>query len=353
MVICMYRNTYALINTTNIKKNVESIIQRYNNYPSYFGVVKADCYGHNGRRVIDAIIDGGCNYLCVSSLDEGMNIRKFNKTIPILCLGIINPKYMNVCIKNNITITISSLSYLKSIIKYSGLKAHLKINTGMNRLGINDKNECLDIINMINNSKIYLEGIYTHMYDAMDDNINNAQIALFEEITSLIDLSLIPIVHIGASDATMMIEKRKYANGCRLGICMYGLGDYKEDYLLSTFSLISEVIQINNIKSGTLGYSGKYKCDNSTIAVVPIGYADGIIRKNTGRYVYINDKKYPIVGNICMDMLFVKVDDSINVGDAVVLLKDNDHIMEVAKHLDTICYEVICNIGKRIPRIYE
>ena len=92
---------------------------------------------------------------------------------------------------------------------------------------------------------------------------------------------------------------------------------------------------------------------DTLIGVVQIGYADGIIRKNTGRYVYINDKKYKIVGNICMDMLFVEIDEYVKIGDEVVILKDNKHIEYTAKYLDTIVYEVICSISKRVPRIYE
>jgi alanine racemase len=86
--------------------------------------------------------------------------------------------------------------------------------------------------------------------------------------------------------------------------------------------------------------------------VIPIGYADGIIRKNTGRNVYINEKIYKIVGNICMDMLFIKVDDSVKVRDKVILIKDIEHIKQIATYLDTIPYEVLCSIGKRVPRIY-
>ena len=89
------------------------------------------------------------------------------------------------------------------------------------------------------------------------------------------------------------------------------------------------------------------------IAIVPIGYADGIIRANKGRFVYINNKKYQIVGNICMDMLFIKVDQTIKVKDKVIIIKDIKHIKEIAKHLNTIEYEVLCSIGKRVPRIYS
>ena len=230
---------------------------------------------------------------------------------------------------------------------------HVKINTGMNRLGVNNKKEFNAIYQMIKNSNLKLEGIYTHIYNANDNKATENQFKKFEEIVSDINLEEIPIVHLTASDATTGYVKVPYANGCRLGIAMYGLGDNKQEELLSTFSLYSEVIQINEIENETLGYNGGYKAEKKErIAVIPIGYADGIIRKNTGRNVYIKDKTYNIVGNICMDMLFIKVDDNVNIGDKVTLIKDINHIEEIAKHLDTISYEVLCSIGKRVPRVY-
>ena len=163
----------------------------------------------------------------------------------------------------------------------------------------------------------------------------------------------IPIVHLCASDATMLYSKLSYASGCRLGIAMYGLTEISDLPLLSTFSLYSEVIQINEIENETLGYNGAYMANGKEkIAVVPIGYADGIIRKNTGRNVYINNNEYDIVGNVCMDMLFVKVGDNVKVGDKVLIIKDNEHIRKIAKHLETIPYEIICSISKRVPRVY-
>ena len=134
---------------------------------------------------------------------------------------------------------------------------------------------------------------------------------------------------------------------------MYGFNDKLS--LKSTFRVVSEVIQINTLNKGdSLGYNALYKAssNNEKIAVIPIGYADGIIRKNTGRYVYINDKRYPIVGNICMDMLFVKIDDEVSLYDQVELLRDNNHINEVSNYLETIPYEVLCTISKRVERVY-
>lgn len=352
----MYRNTYVEINLDNIKYNVKNFINKHPNYKYYFGVVKADSYAHNSIETVKSIIDGGCNYLAVSNLDEAIKIRNYINGIPILCLGIIDLKYISKCIDNNITVTISNFDYLKKLLSLniSNLKVHIKVNTGMNRLGFNDINEITSAFNLISESNLILEGIYTHIYNSSDSCQTNLQYSKFEELTRNIDLSKISIIHLGASDATISYKKRKYANGCRLGIAMYGLMDNYDNSYKSTFSLYSEVIQINEIENETIGYGGFYKANElEKIAVVSIGYADGIIRKNTGRYVYINDCKYKIVGNICMDMLFVKVDDKVKVGDKVTIIKDIEHIREISKHLDTITYEVICSIGKRVPRIYK
>ena len=122
----------------------------------------------------------------------------------------------------------------------------------------------------------------------------------------------------------------------------------------SVFSLRSKIIEIKHIKSGeTVGYDGKYIASkDEIIGIVPIGYRDGIIRHNTGRYVYINDKKYKIIGNICMDMLFVLIDKTVNINDTVYIIKDNNHINEIAKYLDTINYEIMCSISDRVDRKY-
>ena len=351
----MYRNTYVEVNLNNIENNVKTLINQYNDYKYYFGVVKADCYSHYGPETVDAIIRGGCNYIAVATLDEALEIRTHIKNIPILCLGIVPLEYIKKCEQNNITITISNMEYLKQLIKTecNKLKVHIKINTGMNRLGLKEKDELNSIYRIIKENNLELEGIYTHIYNSSNNSVTEKQFNKFEQITEDIDLDEIPIVHLSASDATINYDKPTYANGCRLGIAMYGLIDNNELKLNSTFSLYSEVIQINDIENETLGYNGVYKATNKEkIAVIPIGYADGIIRKNTGRNVYINDKSFNIVGNICMDMLFVKVDDTVKVGDKVTLIKDIEHIEQIARHLDTISYEVLCSIGKRVPRIY-
>ena len=352
----MYRNTYIEINLINIKNNIKKIIDRYNDYTYYFGVVKADSYGHNGNMVVRSIVDGGVNYLAVATLEEALEIRRDLKEIPILCLGIINPKYLKICEKNNITVTVSSLKYARVMLKkdLNNIKVHIKLNTGMNRLGIKDKNEFYEVYGLLKSRGIVIEGIYTHIYNADSREDTDKQINKYIELTSDIDKDEVLIFHMFASDALVLNDKIDFVNGCRLGIIMYGFTKDKSLDLSQTFRLISEVIQINTLrKDETLGYNAIYKAEgNEKIAVIPCGYADGIIRKNTGRYVYINDKRYEIVGNICMDMLFVKVDDTVKEGDQVLIIKDINHIEEIAKHLETIPYEVLCLVSKRVPRKY-
>ena len=348
-----YRPTYIEVNLAALKHNIQKLVARYSSYAHHFAVVKADCYGHGAIPCTRAALEAGCDYLCVATLDEALELRAVFADTPILCLGIISPKFLNICAENNIIITLSSLEYIRNLPKDLSLKAHIKINTGMNRLGLSTREEFSEAMALLDNSNIELEGIYTHIYQADDREKTEAQYAKFEEITADCDLSQFKFIHVGASDATEFYAKRPYANACRLGISMYGLIDYPGVDFESTFRLVSEVVQINEVSDGTLGYNGTYKIDGAErIAVIPIGYADGIIRKNGGRNVYINGKPYPIVGNICMDMLFVKVDDSVKLGDKVEVIRDIEHIKEIAKHLDTITYEVICSINKRVPRQY-
>ena len=154
----MYRKTFIEINLDNIIKNVKTIIKKYPDYKYYIGMVKSNAYGH-GMYVINEMINNGINYLAVSNLEEALDIRRFNKDIPVLCVEPIELDSIDVAIKNNVTITIHDIDYFKKIndqIKKK-IKVHIKIDTGMNRLGIKDKDEFNEIVKLIKeNDNIYL-----------------------------------------------------------------------------------------------------------------------------------------------------------------------------------------------------
>ena len=345
----MIRKTYELINLKKIENNVKTIINSSKNYKYHIAVVKANCYGL-GIKCIKSILLGGANYLAVSSLEEALKIRKLTNT-RILVLEPIDIKYIDKAKQNNITLTISSLEYLERI-KDKEFTCHLKINTGMNRLGISSREELNKVYKIIKESNIILEGIYTHIYKSSDSILTEKQFKRFENITKNINLNEFEIVHIPNSETITNYKKKNYVNGCRMGIIMYGFDNNLD--LESVFTLKSRIIEIKHIKKDdTVGYDGNYKATkDELIGIVPIGYADGIIRRNTGRYVYINNNKYQIVGNICMDMLFVLIDKNVKLNDEVLIIKDNNHINEIAEYLSTINYEVMCDISTRVTRKY-
>jgi len=350
MIDGQYRNTYALINLTNLKKNIQSIIKKSPGYKYYMGVVKADCYGHG--NCIKTIIEAGCNYLAVSSLEEALIIRKEHKNIPILCLGPVKPEFLYLCRKNAISVTISSLDYLKLVKNIKNLRIHLKIDTGMNRLGFKNKEDFKEAFELLKNN---IEGIFTHIYYGEDKERTNNQFKKFKEIISSIDYSKIPMIHVFGTEGIWDYPKLPYTNGIRIGQGMFGMLPTNKFKIETTFTLHSEVIEVKEVKKGEdVGYGARYVADKDTyVAIIPIGYVDGIIRTNRGRDVYINNKPYPIIGSICMDMLMVSVDESVKIFDKVDLIKDRFHLYEIVEYNNTCAEEIICIIGKRVPRIYK
>ena len=262
----MFRNTYVEVNLKNIKYNVDSILKKYPDYKYYIGVVKANCYGH-GIKSVKSIIDGGCNYLAVATLEEALEIREFNKTIPILCLGVIPPEYLSVCTENNITVTINSSEYLKTIEKniLSKLKVHIKLNTGMNRLGISKNEDLNATIKYLNKNNTYIEGIYTHIYETNSKKNTIKQLNLFETLIKENKLENIPIIHCQASEAITNYPKPDIVNGCRLGIIIYGFTNN------NTIPINPKAIKILNLfLSGfVFGFNHKNLIFNASIPYTP------------------------------------------------------------------------------------
>lgn len=385
----MYRKTYAQININNIVNNVEQIITNYNNYDFYIGVVKGNAYGH-GSYIVNDLIKAGINYLAVSNLDEALSVRKENPFIPILCLEPISLEYIDLCILNNITITLHDYTYYKNLIsiKINGkLRIHLKLNTGMNRLGIDTKDEVKEIYNYIGKAdNLVLEGIYSHFTTpGISDKIWDQQLDQFKYLTSEIDLNKIKIIHLGKSMTLINHPKIPFCNGVRLGIIMYGFDQtpkigsglknklrkvkadlrIKRDQISETniennldlkeaYQVYSEIIQIRNIKKNDyVGYGTCYQAkEDERIAVVAIGYADGFNRNNYNGEVIINNKRYSIVGDICMGMIFVKIDDNVNIDDKVIIIGEELTVRKVSKQIKTTVYETMCMFDKKIPKVY-
>jgi len=380
----MYRKTYVKIANSILTDNVKKITSKYKNYQYYIGVVKANAYGH-GDYIINDLIKGGINYLAVSSLEESLSIRKYNKDIPILVLEPVNLDYLNIVIENKITITIDSLNYAKSLLEQqlpSKLKIHIKLDTGMNRLGIKNKKEVTTTINLLKENKnIILEGIYTHIgTSGINDIYYDQSINKFIELTSNINLSEIPIVHLNRSITLVHHQIYPFETGVRLGIIMYGFNQsipnptgikkikrnllikklgisesilYNDLDLKTAFSLYSEIISIRKVSKGEyVGYGANYIAkEDIIVGTIPIGYYDGIT--SSMKYVSINNKLYEIIGDICMDMIQVKIDNTIKLYDEVEIFGNNISIKDVSHRTNSNAYHILTGITTRVPRIYE
>lgn len=385
----MYRNTYAEINVDNLQHNVKEIIQKYPDYQYYFGIVKGNAYGHSDK-IAKYLLESGINYLAVASLEEGISIRKDGVTAPILCLEPIDIEYIDKCIENDITITVHDILYYKQLMEKDitkPLKVHIKIDSGLCRLGFTKKEEVKEAVDGLRTkTNVMVEGIFTHfatdgIYDISWDN----QYAKFIELTSEIDLSQIPIVHLGRSQTLLNHDKIPFANGIRLGIILYGynttpkplskgflntLRKWKRAYyhkkhhisptttqididLKTAFSLYSEVMQVKEIPKGSfVGYGRIYEAqEDMMVAIIPIGYADGFSRKNKGRDVVIRGKRYPLIGDINMGMVIAKVDENVQEKDKVTLIGEEIPMIEAAKHMQTSVYEGSCMINDWVPRV--
>lgn len=382
----MYRKTFAEINHQNLTDNIKKIKKEYPNYKYYIGVVKNNAY-HHGMKSINALKEGGINYFAVSSLEEALDVRKYNTDTPTMILEPIELESIYDCINNNIAITIENLKYLQTLdhmdLPYE-IKVHLKLDTGMNRLGFKSQSELEKAIEIIKeNKKIFLEGIYTHFATSgINDSYWDSQKNKFEELTKNIDLESIPIVHLGRSLTLVNHPQISFCNGIRLGIIMYGFSQskkidksfkgklraIKQQYfkkrnhisetilennltLKTAFGLYSHVLSVRKvIKNEFVGYNAQYKVtEDSYIATIPIGYADGV-EKNFG-YVSINHKKYPIVAD-SMDMIMVLVDNKIKEGMLVEIFGNDIKISELTKKIGKNAYHLFNQIQNRVPRIH-
>lgn len=353
----LHRDTYAKINLKNLKSNIETTYKKFQR--PLMAVVKADGYGHGYKEVASYIKD--IDYIemfAVATLPEAIELRELGITKGILILGAIpaSKEEIDLAIKYDISLTMISLDYmhhLTTLIDDQPLKIHIKLDTGMHRIGLTSKEELDELLETIDRNKFILEGIFTH-YATADGEVEafEKQRELFYQLVANHQFKYIHC----CNSAAMAYHHDQLSNLGRIGIVMYGIdpaGNENDEYK-QVMSLYSKVALVKKIKAGDrVGYGLTYQASQDEyIATVPIGYADGLIRKNQGRKVFINGKFYEIVGRICMDQMMVRVDQNVKVGDKVEIFGDNISLVSMAKDLETIPYEIICLITKRVERIY-
>ncbi len=360
-----------------IETNVRKLRSKLSKNCQFMAVVKADGYGHDAKLVSEYAIKGGASQLGVATLNEGIKLRSSGIKKPILILGNLYTKRdLFICFKNDLMPTISSIReclICNNIGKQFGLKflLHLKVDTGMSRLGFEYSKFVQQFEKIKSFENILIEGIYSHLSSADEANaldpksITQLQRLKFNEILKQINFDRNNEIKIHlANSAGMLINKDFHFHMVRVGLSMYGYSPLdKIDKNLSlkpALFLKAKVAFIRTIDPGVgVSYGGKFVSHRKTnLAVLSIGYADGVPRNLSGKINVIhNDKLYPQVGSITMDQMMVDItgSDEIKVGSTMVLLgSDGDKTispLEWARKSNTIAWEILCSFKNRLPRV--
>jgi len=360
-----------------LETNVRQLRTKLSKNCQFMAVVKADGYGHDAKVVSEYAIKGGASQLGVATLNEGIKLRSFGIDKPILILGNLYTKRdLIISFKNNLMPTISSIReclICNNIGRHFGLKfsLHLKVDTGMSRLGF-ESNKFVEQFEKIKSfENISIEGIYSHLSSADEDNaldhksITQLQRLKFNQLLKQINLDRNHDITIHlANSAGMLLNKDFHFNMVRVGLSLYGYSPMakinKNLSLEPALFLKVKVAFIRIINKGvSVSYGGKFVSSRKTkLAVLSIGYADGVPRNLSGKINVIhNSKLYPQVGSITMDQMMVDITGSneIKIGSTMVLLgSDGDKIispLDWAKESNTIPWEILCSFKNRLPRV--
>ena len=333
-------------------------------------VIKANAYGHGARPCAQAAIAGGATWLGVARTEEALALRRAGISARILVLGYTPPAKIPEAIEQNITVSLIDENLTKQYIEYAKmlggtLHAHVKVETGMGRLGMEAK-DVKPFLKSLKDSPISVEGIFTHFAraDEPDNPSTPKQIARFEEVLTEIDAEgLKPAIVHAANSAAIFNYPQSWYNLVRPGDVLYGMAPAQGMQLDKSFrqalSWKARIIQIHKFPPGQgISYGSIYTTTrNETIGVIPIGYGDGFRRVNH-QQVLVGGKRVNVVGRVCMDQCMLQLDrvKGVKVGDEVVLIgsqgKQAITVDEVARRWKTINYEVTCGLAERLPRIY-
>lgn len=365
------RPVWADIDLSAIRHNMQQILLHIKPGTLFCPIIKADGYGHGAVPIAHEAVALGVPYLGVATLDEAITLRDAGITIPILILGFSPPTSSPIIVGNNLTQTvyrkehIDALSAAATALNMT-VKVHIKVDTGMTRLGIPPEETAEFSAYAASQPNIILEGMFTHfaMADSHDKMHALNQFSKFQSaIQSLTAKGIsIPIKHC-ANSAAILDLPETHLDMVRAGIILYGLWPSDEVghpiSLQPAMQLKARLSMVKKVeKNRSISYGAKFTTQEpSVIATIPIGYADGYTRMLSGKAeILINGHRAPIVGRICMDQCMVDVTHipSVHEGQEVLLFGGSElPVEEIGRHLDTINYEVVCMVGKRVPRLYK
>jgi len=364
------RATRAIVDLNAISHNIAEIRKRIGNRRDLMAVVKADGYGHGAVEVSLAALRSGATCLGVALPEEGRQLRDNGVEVPVLVMGLIQPEEAYKTIDSGLEQAISTVELAEALDQEAGkasthLKVHIKVDTGMGRIGVLPE-DALELTRKVSRFKnLDLEGMFSHFpsADESDKTFTKRQIEVFNDLVKVIEDAGFKIAkrHM-ANSAAILDLPESYFDLVRPGIMMYGLYPSKEVSrsikLKPAMSLKTHVTYVKSVPAGTPISYGRTFCveRNAVIATLPVGYGDGYNRllSNQGS-VFIRGRRAPLIGRVCMDMCMIDVSEigDVRIGDEVVLFGENPPVDEIADKIGTINYEVVCAVGKRVPRIYN
>lgn len=369
--INVHRDAWVEVNLEHLAQNVKKIKNLVKGDTKLLAVVKADAYGHGATMLAPTMLAYGVDVLGVASIDEGLDLRDSNINCDILVLGAVPVWSFECAAQNDIAISIFSQEHInacKQAFERTGkkVKVHIKIDTGMNRIGV-DKKEAVEFIKQVQNAGfIDSQGVFSHLACAEDEKETQKQFKEFEKITAQINTDGI-MLHI-LNTAGIMSYSGKQLDIVRAGIGLYGLipdlpknieevgWAFQPNNLKQIMSLKGRITRIHTLPKGEgISYGHTFVADKDiTVATVPIGYADGVPRALSNKiFASLNGQKIKQIGNITMDqMMFDITNVQAQEGDVITLLGDGLEIDEWAKILNTINYELTCRLKVRLPRVY-
>ena len=369
-----YRTTWAEIDLDNLKHNLEEVKSAIKPGTRILAVVKANAYGHGSVQIAKQMRESGVDFFAVSSIYEAIELRENGINEDIMVLGYTPEGHIIEALKYDIILTIYSREFALQVSRIAkGIKkkakAHIKVDTGMNRLGFQYSEEDIDNIEEICNiENIDKDGIFTHFATADEKNkeFSEYQFKNFLKFIDKLKKRGIDIKNRHISNSAAIIDLPEYnLDIVRPGIMLYGYypsGEVNKDKikLKKVMSLKTRISNIKMIEKGeTVGYGRKFKAEDKTlVGTMPIGYADGFSRLLSGKIsVNHKDTKLRLIGNVCMDQSFADCTghDEISIGDEIVIFGEGENYNsaeDLAEAMGTISYEILCLVGRRIPRIF-
>lgn len=381
--MAFHRATFAEINLDAFRHNIQTLQKSLQPGVEILAVVKADAYGHGAVPCAHAALEAGAGYLGVGIIEEGIELRNSGIVAPILVLGSFFIEEAKDLIQHNLVPTLCTEHQARNLseqARKSGTtpKIHIKIDTGMTRLGVQPDQFLSLLQDVVQCKNLELEAVSTHFSsaDEEDPEFTLHQLSLFSNALKQMKKAgiQVPLIH-AANSAAILKYPESHFNMVRPGLILYGAlpspnlkpcvealaKKNKEKGFIPAMQWKTKILQLNQIPKGTpLSYGRLHTATrDSQVATLPLGYADGLSRLLTNKMqMIVNGKKVPQVGAICMDLCVMDVTDvaGVEVGDEVVIFgnqgDESISVEEMAGLTGTVPYEILCSVGKRVPRVY-